>query len=96
MIPDSITRDQLERILNDTFKEIESITDVRSMTNAQIKRIIKEIVVDHDGNVEIYLRLLSDLGLEKTVPICDDRTQGSDGTAPTGESGALPRGTGAA
>ena len=66
--------DQLERILNETFKEIESITDVRSMTNAQIKRIIKEIVVDHDGNVEIYLRLLSDLGLEKTVPICDDRT----------------------
>ena len=88
--------DQLERILNETFKEIESITDVRSMTNAQIKRIIKEIVVDHDGNVEIYLRLLSDLGLEKTVPICDDRTQGSHRAAAACEPGALPAGARAA
>ena len=88
--------EQLERILNDTFKEIESITDVRSMTNAQLKRIIKEITVDHDGNVEIYLRLLSDLGLEKTVPICDDRTQGSDGAAAAGEPGALRPGAQAA
>ena len=88
--------EQLERILNNTFKDIESITDVRSMTNAQLKRIIKEITVDHDGNVEIYLRLLSDLGLEKTVPICDDRTQGPDGAAAAGERGALSAGAGAA
>lgn len=66
--------EQLERILHETFREIESITDVRSMTNAQLKRIIREIAVDHDGNVEIYLRPLGGLGLEKTVPICDDRT----------------------
>lgn len=84
--------DQLERILNETFKEIESITDVRSMTNAQIKRIIKEIVVDHDGNVEIYLRLLSDLGLEKNVPICDNRTQGPHRASSACEPGALPAG----
>ena len=88
--------DQLERILNETFKEIENITDVHSMTNAQIKRIIKEIVVDHDGNVEIYLRLLSDLGLEKTVPICDDRTQGSHGASAACEPGALQSGASAA
>lgn len=88
--------DRLERILNETFKEIESITDVRSMTNAQIKRIIKEIVVDHDGNVEIYLRLLSDLGLEKTVPICDDRTQGLDRTSAAREPGAVQPGARAA
>ena len=88
--------DQLERILNETFKEIESITDVRSMTNAQIKRIIKEIVVDHDGNVEIYLRLLSDLGLEKTVPICDDHTQRPDRAASACEPGAVSAGARAA
>lgn len=88
--------EQLERILNNTFKDIESITDVRSMTNAQLKRIIKEITVDHDGNVEIYLRLLSDLGLEKTVPICDDRTQGHHGAAAAGESGLIPAGARAA
>ena len=70
--------EQLERILCETFRDIESITDVRQMTNAQLKRIIHEITVDHSGNVEIHLRLLHDLGLEKTVPVCDDHTQGYD------------------
>lgn len=66
--------EQLERILQDTFRSIESITDVRSMTNAQLKRIIREIIVDHEGNVEIHLRPLHDLGLEKTVLLCDAHT----------------------
>ena len=39
------------------------------MTNAQLKRIIQKIEVDKDGNVDIYLRLLGDLGLDKTVLI---------------------------
>lgn len=59
--------EQLEAILNNTFKEIEDITDVHEMTNTQLKRIIKKIEVDHDGNVDIYLRLLGDLGLDETV-----------------------------
>ena len=66
--------DQLERILNETFKTIESITDVRQMTNAQLKRIIDRIEVDHEGNVDIYLRLMGDLGLDQIVPIHDNRT----------------------
>lgn len=88
--------EQLEDILNETFREIESITDVGSMTNAQLKRIIKEILVDHDGNVEIYLRPLDDLGLEKTVPICDNQTQGPDRAAAACEPGALRPGARAA
>lgn len=59
--------EQLEAILNSTFKEIEDITDVHEMTNTQLKRIIKKIEVDHDGNVDIYLRLIGDLGLDETV-----------------------------
>lgn len=65
---------QLEAILNHTFKEIEDITDVRQMTNAQLKRIIQRIEVDKDGNVDIYLRLLNDLGLDRTILICNDDT----------------------
>lgn len=61
--------EQLEAILHQTFKEIEDITDVRQMTNAQLKRIIQKIEVDKDGNVDIYLRLLGDLGLDETVLI---------------------------
>ena len=49
--------EQLENILNNTFKEIEDITDVHQMTNQQLKRLIQKIEVDKEGNVDIYLRL---------------------------------------
>ena len=67
--------EQLESVLNNTFKEIEDVTDVHEMTNEQLKRIIKKIEVDHDGNVDIYLRLFGDLGLDETVLISDNHTQ---------------------
>lgn len=66
--------EQLESILNTTFNEIEDIVDVHEMTNAQLKRIIQKIEVDHDGNVDIYLRLFGDLGLSETVLIADNET----------------------
>ena len=66
--------EQLESVLGRTFKEVEDITDVHQMTNAQLKRIIQKIEVDKDGNVDIYLRLLGDLGLDETVLIHHDET----------------------
>ena len=66
--------EQLENLLNGVFREIEDITDVREMTNAQLKRIIQKIEVDKDGNVDIYLRLLGDLGLNQAVLIHHDQT----------------------
>jgi len=65
---------QLESIIGRTFKMAEDITDVRQMTNSQLKKIIQKIEVDVDGNVEIFLHLFGDLGLEKTIPVCYDRT----------------------
>ena len=41
------------------------------MTNIQLKRIIQKIEVDKEGNVDIYLSLLGDLGLEEAVLIED-------------------------
>ena len=70
--------EQLENILNRTFKEIEDITDVHQMTNQQLKRLIQKIEVDKDGNVDIYLRLPGDLGLDETILISNDHTQGCD------------------
>lgn len=64
--------EQLEAILNSTFKQLEDITDVHEMTNAQLKRLINKIEVDKDGNVDIYLRLIGDLGLDETVLIEQD------------------------
>ena len=67
--------EQLEAILNNTFKTIEDIIDVRQMTNTQLKKLIQKIEVDKDGNVDIYLRLLGDLGLDETVFIEDNFNQ---------------------
>ena len=64
--------EQLEAILNSTFKQLEDITDVHEMTNAQLKRLINKIEVDKDGNVDIYLRLIGVLGLDETVLIEGD------------------------
>ena len=61
--------EQLEAVLNSTFQQIEDIADVRQMTNEQLKRIIQKIEVDKDGNVDIYLRLFGELGLDETVLI---------------------------
>lgn len=75
MISYNLTRgEQLEGVLSGTFEEIEDITDVHQMTNTQLKRIIQKIEVDKEGNVDIYLRLLGDLGLNNTVLISDNRT----------------------
>lgn len=61
--------EQLEAILNSTFRQLEDITDVHEMTNAQLKRLIQKIEVDKEGNVDIYLRLIGDLGLDEAVLI---------------------------
>lgn len=63
--------EQLEAVLNNTFKQLENITDVREMTNVQLKKLIQKIEVDKDGNVDIYLRLFGDLGLDETILIED-------------------------
>ena len=70
MVSYNLTKgEQLEAILNSTFKQMEDITDVHEMTNTQLKRLIQKIEVDKDGNVDIYLRLIGDLGLDETVLI---------------------------
>ena len=75
MISYNLTKgEQLESVLTSTFKEIEDITDVHQMTNTQLKRIIQKIEVDKEGNVDIYLRLLGDLGLDNTVLISENLT----------------------
>lgn len=64
--------DQLTGILNKTFRSIEDIVDVAQMTNAQLRTIIQRIEVDEDGNVDIYLRLSEELGIDCSVAITDD------------------------
>ena len=75
MVSYNLTKgEQVEAVLHKTFKGIEEITDVRQMTNEQLRCIIKKIEVDKEGNVDIYLRLFGDLGLDETVLISDNHT----------------------
>ncbi|MEG1538167.1 MAG: recombinase family protein, partial [Clostridiales bacterium] len=54
-------------VLGSTFQDLESILSMDSMTNAQLKRIIDKIVVDEHGKIDVYLKLLSDIGLDQQV-----------------------------
>lgn len=72
--------EQLEHILGNTFKAVEDITDVHQMTNEQLKQIIQKIEVDKEGNVDIFLRLFGDLGLEEAVLI--ENTSNTTGNVP--------------
>lgn len=66
--------EQLESIIQSTFTTIESIVNVRDMTNAQLRQVIQKIEVDKDGNIDIYLRLLGDIGLDETVLVDNNHT----------------------
>lgn len=65
---------QLEDVIKKTFQSIEDITSVREMTNEKLKKIIRKIEIDKEGNVDIYLRLFGDLGLGENILFCDDGT----------------------
>ena len=45
-------------------KLIEDFTDVREMTNAQLRQIVDRIEVGHDGKVDIYLKIFGHLNLD--------------------------------
>ena len=49
------------------------------MTNEQLKRLISKIEVDKDGNVDIYMRLIGELGLDENVLIQDTESNAGDG-----------------
>lgn len=66
--------DQLEQVLQNTFKDLESILSMDHMTNAQLKRVIDKIVVDEHDKIDVYLKLLSDIGLEQSVLVNNSRT----------------------
>lgn len=52
---------QLEDLLNQMFRKPEDITDLYQMTNQQLKRLIRKIEVDQDGNVDVYLQNLREI-----------------------------------
>ena len=66
--------DQLEKVLQSTLKDLESILDMEGMTNAQLKRLVDKIVVGEHGKIDVYLKLLSDIGLDQSVLVSSPHT----------------------
>lgn len=63
---------RLEELIGGAFPTMESVADVGRMTNAQLKRVIRKIVVDKEGNVDVYLRPLGEQALEEGLPAAGD------------------------
>lgn len=66
--------DQLEKILDSTLKDLDSILDMDKMTNTQLRRLVDKIIVNENGKIDVYLKMLLDIGLDQTVAISDNQT----------------------
>ena len=60
-------KDVLEKELTKTIKTVDDILNNETITNAMLKTIIDVIEVDSEGNVEVRLKLLNEIGTKPTV-----------------------------
>ena len=60
-------KDVLEKELTKTIRTVDDILNNDTITNAMLKTIIDVIEVDSEGNVEVRLKLLNEIGSQPTV-----------------------------
>ena len=60
-------KDVLEKELNKTIKTVDDILNNETITNAMLRTIIDVIEVDSDGNIEVRLKLLNEIGTNEPV-----------------------------
>ena len=78
---DLISREELNEKIGGMRKEIERLENELKMVSYHLtKGLINKIEVDKDGNVDIYLHLIGDLGLDETVLIEGDKNTEEKGT----------------
>jgi len=66
--------DLLQSGLNETFRDIDAVLKADTITNDLLHRVLDSIQVDEKGNVDIYLKVLKEVGLSETVQLSYDRT----------------------
>ena len=64
----------LKNNLEETFKDIENLISDEKITNNLLNRIIQKITVNEKGEIDIYLKLLNDIGLDETVQVLNYST----------------------
>lgn len=60
--------------LKETFRDIDAVLKADTVTNDLLRRVVDSIRVDENGNVDIYLRVLREIGLPESVQLMDNRT----------------------
>lgn len=66
--------DRLQYSLCDTFESIDDILSSADITNEMLKRVIDRIEVRENGKIDIYLKLLTEIGLSEKYQFNSDRT----------------------
>ena len=66
--------DMLKNNIKETFKDIEDLINHEEISNRLLTRLIEKITVDENGKVDVYLKLLNDINLDKTVHLVDNYT----------------------
>lgn len=66
--------DVLETTLAQVFQSMDTMLCTSTFTNASLKQVIDRIVVDEMGNVDIFLKALTELGLSNNHTFYDNRT----------------------
>ncbi len=66
--------DRIEKILEDTFSNMQAFLSMEETTNSQLKKVINRILVQKDGTIDIYLNLFHDTGIraEKAMKDTDE------------------------
>ncbi len=62
-----LTSQNLDTLLENTFDSINQIFHSDIVTNSMLGKLIDKIVVDENQNVDIYLKIFADLGLDETL-----------------------------
>ena len=60
-------KDILEKELTKTINTVDDILNNQTITNAMLKTIIDVIEVDSEGNIEVRLKLLNEIGISEPV-----------------------------
>ena len=58
----------------ETLKDIKKIVTTENLTHNLLCRVIEKITVDANGKIEVYLKLLDEIGLDNFVLLFDDCT----------------------
>lgn len=66
--------DMLKSLLEKTFKDIECLLGDEQITHATLSRVIQKITVTEEGQIDVYLKLYDELGLDSNIQLVYDYT----------------------